>query len=254
VIAVDLKGCRAAVLGSTSGIGEAVALELAAAGADVIVHGRRSREAAEVVASRVRRHGGRSEVLMADLAEPDAGDELVERAWSTWGSLDAWLHIAGADTLTGQAAKLPFDSKLDRLWKVDVAATVRLCRSVGRLMKASGSGAIVTMGWDQAESGMEGDSGLLFAATKGAIMAFTRSLAVSLAPSVRVNALAPGWIKTEWGEGASSTWQDRVLRETPLRRWGTPQDVARVARFLISPAAEFLTGQIVRVNGGAVRS
>ncbi len=254
VIAVDLKGCRAAVLGSTSGIGRAVALELAAAGADVLIHGRRSREAADEVADQVRRHGGRSEVLMADLARPDAGDQLVERAWAIWGGLDAWLHIAGADTLTGEAAKLPFDSKLDLLWKVDVAATVRLCRSVGRLMKASGGGAIVTMGWDQAEAGMEGDSGELFAATKGAIMAYTRSLAVSLAPAVRVNALAPGWIRTEWGEGASATWQDRVIRETPLRRWGTPEDVARVAHFLISPASGFLTGQIVRVNGGAVRS
>ena len=112
----------------------------------------------------------------------------------------------------------------------------------------------MTMGWDQAESGMEGDSGELFAATKGAVMAFTRSLALSLAPGVRVNALAPGWIKTDWGESASSAWQERVLRETPLHRWGTPEDVARVARFLVGPSAGFLTGQIIRVNGGAVRS
>jgi 3-oxoacyl-[acyl-carrier protein] reductase len=251
---VDLKGCRAAVLGATSGIGKAVAIELAAAGADVLVHGRRSIEAAEEVADRVRRHGGRSDVIMADLGDRDAGDRLVERAWATWGGLDAWLHLAGADTLTGEGARLPFDSKLDLLWKVDVAATVRLCRSVGRLMKRSGGGSIVTMGWDQAETGMEGDSGELFAATKGAIMAFTRSLALSLAPTVRVNALAPGWIKTEWGEGASRAWQERVLDETPMRRWGTPEDVARVARFLVSPAAGFVTGQIVRVNGGAVRS
>ena len=110
------------------------------------------------------------------------------------------------------------------------------------------------MGWDQAETGMEGDSGELFAATKGAIMAFTRSLALSLAPTVRVNALAPGWIKTEWGEGASLKWHERVLKETPLARWGTPEDVAQVACFLVSPAAAFLTGQILRVNGGAVRS
>jgi 3-oxoacyl-[acyl-carrier protein] reductase len=101
---------------------------------------------------------------------------------------------------------------------------------------------------------MEGDSGELFAATKGAIMAFTRSLALSLAPTVRVNALAPGWIKTEWGEGASRAWQERVLRETPMHRWGTPEDVARVARFLVSPAAGFVTGQIARVNGGSIRS
>ena len=250
---LELKGCRAVVLGSTSGIGRAVALELAGAGADVLVHGRRSRQAAEEVANLVHRFGGRSDVLMADLADREAGDRLVESAWSIWGGLDAWLHIAGADTLTGEAARLPFDDKLDLLWTIDVVSTVRLCRSVGHLMKQAGAGAIVTMGWDQAQTGMEGDSGELFAATKGAIMAFTRSLAVSLAPEVRVNALAPGWIKTKWGETAPAFWHDRVLRETPMRRWGMPEDVARAARILISPASSFLTGQILNVNGGAIR-
>jgi 3-oxoacyl-[acyl-carrier protein] reductase len=148
---------------------------------------------------------------------------------------------------------LAFDEKLDRLWAVDVVATIRLCRAIGQRMKAHRGGSIVTVGWDQAETGMEGDSGELFAATKGAIMAFTRSLALSLAPSVRVNALAPGWIKTAWGESASSLWQERALRETPLARWGMPDDVAHVARFLVGPDAAFLTGQVLRVNGGAIR-
>jgi 3-oxoacyl-[acyl-carrier protein] reductase len=114
-------------------------------------------------------------------------------------------------------------------------------------------GAIVTMGWDQAETGMEGDSGELFAATKGAVMAFTRSLAVSLAPKVRVNCVAPGWIKTSWGEHASDAWQERARHEAPLDRWGVPDDIAAVARFLVSSESAFLTGQVVRVNGGAVR-
>jgi 3-oxoacyl-[acyl-carrier protein] reductase len=248
-----LQGLRTIVLGSTSGIGRAVALALAASGADVIVHGRSSRTAADEVASGVRALGRKSAVLLADLADRSAGDGLVSEAWSIWGGLDAWIHLAGADTLTGPAAKLSFDAKLDLLWAVDVVATIRLCRSVGRRMVAQGSGSIVTMGWDQAETGMAGDSGELFAATKGAVLAFTRSLALSLAPTVRVNALAPGWIKTAWGEGSSQTWHKRVLEETPLARWGTPDDVAEVARFLVSPASEFMTGQIVRVNGGAVR-
>jgi 3-oxoacyl-[acyl-carrier protein] reductase len=249
----DLRGYRTVVLGATAGIGKAVALALAGAGADVIVHGRTSRAAAEEVASLVRDLGGRAAVLMADLADRAAGDRLVDDAWALWGGLDAWLQLAGADTLTGAAAKLPFDAKLDLLWSVDVVATIRLCRTVGRLMAAQGSGAIVTMGWDQAEIGMGGDSGELFAATKGAILSFTRSLALSLAPAVRVNALAPGWIKTAWGEGSSPIWHDRVRKETPLARWGTPEDVALVARFLVSPASQFMTGQIVRVNGGSVR-
>jgi 3-oxoacyl-[acyl-carrier protein] reductase len=250
----ELEGRRAAVLGSTSGIGRAVALALADAGADLLIHGRSSREAAEQVAEEVRRLGGRAHVLMADLADRQAGDRLVDEAWDLWDGLDAWLQIAGADTLTGPGAKLPFDEKLDQLWAVDVVATMRLTRAVGRRMKERGRGSIVTMGWDQAETGMEGDSGELFAATKGAIMAFTRSLSLSLAPTVRVNALAPGWIKTAWGESASTTWQERVLRETPLARWGTPEDVARAARFLVGPNADFVTGQIIRVNGGAIRA
>lgn len=249
----ELHGLRAVVLGATSGIGRATALALSEAGADVVVHGRRSREKAESVAAEVRRGGGRSQVLMANLADRSAGDRLVADAWRIWEGLDAWLHFAGADVLTGPAAKFPFDAKLDLLWQVDVVATMRLCRAVGQRMKEQGHGTIVTVGWDQAETGMEGDSGELFAATKGAIMAFTRCLALSLAPQVRVNALAPGWIKTKWGETASSPWQERVRRETPLARWGTPADVARVARFLVGPDAAFLTGQIVRINGGSVR-
>ena len=117
-------------------------------------------------------------------------------------------------------------------------------------MQAAGGGVILNLGWDGAERGMAGDSGQLFAAAKGAVMAFSRSLAQSLAPEVRVNCLAPGWIRTAWGQGASAYWQERAQSEALLRRWGMPEDVARVARFLVSPAAAFLTGQTIDVNGG----
>ena len=109
---------------------------------------------------------------------------------------------------------------------------------------------ILNMGWDQAESGMEGDSGEMFAAVKGAVMAASQSLAKSLAPEVRVNCLAPGWIRTDWGRNASAEWQERARRESLLGRWGEPEDVARVACFLASPAAAFINGQIVHINGG----
>ena len=82
---------------------------------------------------------------------------------------------------------------------------------------------IVNMGWDQAETGMEGDSGELFAAAKGAVMTFSRSLALSFAPKVRVNCLAPGWVRTAWGQGASAVWQERVRRETPLAPGARPK-------------------------------
>jgi 3-oxoacyl-[acyl-carrier protein] reductase len=247
----ELEGYRIFVSGSTSGIGKATAIEAARGGANVCVHGR-SAERAGLVRDEILGLGVRAHAFVADLRDRDQGDELVERAWDVWGGLDAWVHCAGADTLTGANAKLSFDEKLDLLWEVDVVATIRLCRAVGERMKRAGGGSIVTIGWDQAETGMEGDSGQLFAATKGAVAAFTRSLAKSLAPEVRVNAIAPGWIKTAWGETASPVWQNRVLRETPAARWGKPEDVAHAARFLIGPNAGFVTGQIVRINGGAV--
>jgi 2-amino-4-hydroxy-6-hydroxymethyldihydropteridine diphosphokinase len=248
----ELTGLRAVVTGSTSGIGRAIALELASGGADVIVHGRRSKEKAESVAEEVTAAGVRSQALLADLHEADACRELVRSAWETWGGLDVWVNNAGADTLTGEAARWPFERKLAELLAVDVTATMLLARDVGDRMKAAGGGVILNMGWDQADTGMEGDSGQLFGASKAAVIAFSKSLALSLAP-VRVNCLAPGWIRTAWGERASGRWQQRVLRETPLGRWGTPQDVAAAARWLVSPAARFITGQVIRVNGGAVR-
>jgi 3-oxoacyl-[acyl-carrier protein] reductase len=90
----------------------------------------------------------------------------------------------------------------------------------------------------------------MFAAIKGAVMAFTRSLAQSLAPEVRVNCLAPGWIRTAWAEKASDYWQNRAKRQALRNRWGTPEDVARTAAFLASPAADFITGQVIPINGG----
>ena len=101
---------------------------------------------------------------------------------------------------------------------------------------------------------MAGDSGELFATIKGAVMAFSRSLAQSLAPEVRVNCLAPGWVKTAWGDGASQYWQDRARDESLVGRWGTPTDIAQAACFLVSPAAAFINGQVLNVNGGWKRS
>jgi 2-amino-4-hydroxy-6-hydroxymethyldihydropteridine diphosphokinase len=248
----ELTGLRALVTGSSSGIGRAIVLELAAAGADVLVHGRQE-QAVEEVVGEARLHGVRAEGLLADLADEAACTDLAERAWRTWGGLDVLVNNAGADTLTGEAARWPFERKLEMLWAVDVRATVQMARDLGRRMKEAGAGVVLNMGWDQAETGMEGDSGELFSTVKGAVMAFTRSLALSLAPEVRVHCLAPGWIRTSWGEGASDVWQQRVVRETPLGVWGTPQDVAAAARWLVSPAARYLDGQIVRINGGAVR-
>lgn len=245
----DLTGQRAVVTGASSGIGRAIALELAAAGADVLVHARANRDGAEATAAAIRAGRGTAQVVLADLSACEEQEALVERAWREFGGPTIWVNNAGADILTGEAAAWSFDRKLQALWQLDVAATIRLGRLAGDRMK-SGGGVILNMGWDGAQRGMAGSSGELFAAAKGAVMAFSRSLARSLAPEVRVNCLAPGWIKTAWGNRASDYYQRLARRECLLRRWGTPEDVARVARFLVSPAAGFITGQVVSVNGG----
>ncbi len=244
----------AVVTGSSSGIGRAVALDLAAAGTHVVIHARRNRPGAEETAALVRQAGAEALVLLGDLADPTMHDLLVEQGWNWRGRVDIWVNNAGADVLTGPAADWPFARKLEELLRVDVTATMALSRAAGARMKAQGFGTIINVGWDQAEYGMGGDSGELFAAVKGAVMAFTRSLSRSLAPEVRVNCVAPGWIKTKWGQGASADWQRRAIGEALLARWGTPEDVAAAVRFLASSDAGFITGQILPVNGGFKRS
>ncbi len=248
--AADLDGLTAVVTGSSSGIGRAIALELARAGANCLIHARENRAGAEAVADEIRALRRETSVLLADLASVSEQDRFSAEAWQWRGGVDIWINNAGVDTLTGGRANWTFEQKLAALWAVDVTATIRLSRQVGSQMKSRGRGVILNMGWDQADRGMAGDSGEMFAAAKGAVMAFSRSLAKSLAPAVRVNCLAPGWIKTKWGEGASDYWQRRAENESLLKRWGTPEDVARAARFLVSPAAEFITGQIFAVDGG----
>ena len=248
----DLTGKTAVVTGASSGIGREIAVEFARAGADVIVHARASREALQSTAAEVEKLSCQCVQLLADLGESTGLTEFADNAFGALGTVDIWVNNAGVDLLTGDDAKLPYDQKLDRLFEVDIRSSVLLGSYVAKLMRDQG-GCILNIGWDQADRGMEGASGELFSVSKNAIMGFTRSLAVSVAPSVRVNCIAPGWIRTSWGEGASQEWQDRVRRETPLDRWGTPEDIAKLARFLVSDEASYITGQVINANGGAVR-
>jgi 3-oxoacyl-[acyl-carrier protein] reductase len=217
----------------------------------VLVHARRNREGAEAVAADIRGEDREAHVIVSDLSELKAQDVFATSAWD-WRPVDIWVNNAGVDVLTGPAAQWSFDEKLAALWRVDVVGTLRLSRTIGSRMRERGRGVIINMGWDQADIGMAGESGEMFAAVKGAVMAATRSLAKSLAPQVRVNCVAPGWIRTEWGEHASDEWQRRAQRESLLSRWGTPQDVAQAVRFLASPESQFVNGQIIPINGGRI--
>jgi 3-oxoacyl-[acyl-carrier protein] reductase len=248
----SLIGKRIVVTGSSSGIGRAIALECARAGADIVVSYRQSQAAAKAVAMEVKALDRSVDVLGVDVASDESRVDFVTRCFES-GSVDAIVNNAGVDLLTGAMKDADFATKLLALLNVDVTGTIELSRSFGERFQAQGQGSIINIGWDQSDRGMEGNSGELFAAAKNAVMGFTRSLALSLSPNVRVNCIAPGWIKTAWGDDASDYWQQRVLNETPIKRWGLPQDIANMARFLLSDEAGYITGQVVNVNGGAVR-
>ena len=257
--AKPLAGKTAVVTGGSTGIGRAIALELACNGADVVIHGRAASDASECVRKEIEAMGQQALGVFADFSQRPSFEDLVDQAWSWHQKINIWINNAGGDVLTGEWPARPLTEKLDFLWHVDVVPTLMLSRMVGQKMidcqtgkqsDSAGGYCILNMGWDQAWQGMEGESGELFATTKGAIMSMTKSLAKSLAPKVRVNCLAPGWIKTKWGESASDYWSERAVKESLMKRWGTPEDVAKVASFLCSDRAGFVSGQIVPINGG----
>jgi 3-oxoacyl-[acyl-carrier protein] reductase len=120
------------------------------------------------------------------------------------------------------------------------------------LMRAQGGGTIINMSWDHVSFGMAGENPILYSAAKGGIMSFSKSLAREVAPEIRVNILAPGFIETAFGQDANERFRADVVAMTPLGRWGVPEDLAGAAVFLASDASAFMTGQMIMVNGGVV--
>jgi len=248
-----LAGLHAVVTGASSGIGRAVAEAYAAEGAVVLLTHRDSPGRAREVADAIAMDGGRALVRHADLATRAACERLVAEALEALGRVDVWVNNAGADVLTGEPAAWEWERKLDLLLAVDLKGTIACSYAAGEVMRGQErGGTIINMSWDHAATGMAGENPQLFAAVKGGVLAFSKSLARALAPGVRVNVLCPGWIETAFAEHADREFHRSVEQSTPLGRWGHPHDVAGAALYLASPEAAFVTGQAINVNGGVV--
>lgn len=253
------------VTGASSGIGQAIAIRLAESEraasrhSRFLVHYCRNRDGAESTADAIRERGQDAEIIAADLAEPNDVQRLARDGFELLGSVQTWVNNAGLDVLTGTASEWSFDEKLQKLLAVDLQGTIALSRLVGEQLKQqiaiqersdSVVPSITFIGWDQAPLGMEGDAGMMFGPVKAAVMAFSASLAQTLAPRVRVNTVSPGWTQTAWGETTSVYWDDRAKHQSLMNRWGRPEDIAEAVAYLTAPKNNFVTGQNINVNGG----
>lgn len=247
-----LEGRGVLVTGASSGIGRAIAIGAARAGADVALTYRANATGARETEAQIRALGRRAITFHLDLADEASLATLGSSARDGLGRLDAWINNAGADILTGPATMSDVQ-KMDLLLAVDLRGTILASwRAAEMLAAQADGGVIINMSWDHVLTGMPGTNPQLFAAVKGGVLAFSKSLARSVAPRVRVNVLAPGWIETSFAADLKTDRRDAVIESTPLARWGTPDDVAGAAVFLASPAAAFMTGQVLLVGGGVV--
>jgi 3-oxoacyl-[acyl-carrier protein] reductase len=240
------------VTGASSGIGRAIALRCARAGADLAITYRKNQAGAEAAAREIRALGRRAEMVRIDVSRREDVELLVDQLRNAFDRVDIWINNAGADILTGEGGRLSRLEKLDRVLSVDLRGTVLASWAAVDFMRTRGGGTIINVSWDHVIQGMEGENPGIYSAAKGGISSFSKSLARDVAPEIRVNILAPGFIETAFGEQADPKFRQKVIELTPLRRWGTPEDVANAALFLASDDSAFLTGQTIMVNGGVV--
>ncbi len=238
------------VTGAGRGIGRAIALGFAAQRATVLVHYGHAQQQAEEVVRQIEATGGQAMLTQADLSMPGEAERLVLQAREILGSIDVWINNAGASANSDEIRGLNEDAAFERIMAVDVRGTWRCSRDVAAYINSGGS--ILTIGWDHALDGAPGLASQLYAMSKGAIISLTRCLAQELAPRVRVNCIAPGAIENEWSQTRSASFRKKVEQGIPMQRWGTPDDIVAAALFLASPAASFITGQVLLVNGGGV--
>lgn len=238
---MDLTGKVAIVTGAGRGIGRAIALELGRAGARVVVNYRTSSEAAEATAAEID-----GLAVQADVSTAEGCDTLIAAAEAAGG-----LHILVNNAGITRDALVPRmdDADWDQVIETNLGATFRLCRAASRVMMMQRQGSIINI---TSVSGIRGNAGQAnYAASKAAVAALSRSMAKELARrKVRVNCVAPGFIDTDMVAAMDQRIVDGVKKAVPMRRLGSPQEVAHVVHFLASDLASYVTGQEWVVDGG----
>jgi 3-oxoacyl-[acyl-carrier protein] reductase len=246
---IDLRGRTAVVTGGSRGIGRATALLLARAGADVAVTYHQRRADAETVVADIVAMGRRGFAVGGDLAEAATAARLTSEVGRVFGGLDCFVANAGI----WPSDEVPLAAMTEARWRSTMAANLDAVflstRAALGLMSLGGRVVIVS-----STAGQRGEAGHAdYAATKGALIALTKSLAIECAPDILVNCVAPGWVDTEMCDPAfADGGRERIAATIPLRRVPPPEDIAGPIAFLCSDLARHLTGEVLNVNGGSV--
>jgi len=247
---IDLSGRRAFVTGGSRGIGRATALLLARAGASVAIGYATRREDAEATVAAIRAAGGRAEAVGGDLGESAAAERVVAQV--AQGGLDLLVVNHGIWPPSPQSVAAMTADQWERTRRANLDSVFFVTRAAMPHLPDGARIVLVSSTAGQRGEAFHAD----YAATKGAIISFTKSLAIELAPRITVNCVAPGWVDTEMSAvpyGADGGEGRRAIERTiPLGRVATPEEIAGPIVFLCSDLARFLTGEILNVNGGSV--
>ena len=246
---IDLGGRTALVTGGSRGVGAATALLLARAGADVALTFHTRAQDAESTAREIRSLGRRAYVGGGDLSDPKVVDRIFSGVRSEFGSLDIFVANAGVWPVDETPLRRMSSARWQETMAANLDSIFLTTRAALALMERGGTVVLVASTAAQRGEAMHAD----YAASKGALLALTKSLAVECAPSVTVNCVAPGWVDTEMSASAfEGEGRDRIASTIPLRRIATAEDVAGPILFLCSPLARHVTGEVLNVNGGSV--
>jgi 3-oxoacyl-[acyl-carrier protein] reductase len=245
--AYRLSGKVALVTGASRGIGAAVALELASRGAAVVVNYAGSQEAAEDVVARIEADGGKAVAIQADVSCPESCGELVSVTVERFGGLDVLVNNAGI-TRDGLLVRMS-DEDWSAVIDTNLTGVFSATKAAAKHMMKQRSGSIVNI---TSVVGLVGNAGQAnYAAAKAGVIGLTRSVARELAPrNVRVNAVAPGFIETDMTAALPEKVREAAREQVAMKRFGSPQDVARAVGFLASDEAAYITGQTLAVDGG----